>query len=171
MGVNAVRTTHNMPAVELLELADEMGILIVDEAFDMWEMSKTIYDYARFFKEWSARDVKSWICRDRNHPCVILWSIGNEIYDTHANEHGQEITRYLKEQVLLHDPYGHALPTIGSNFMQGENARKCADILKIADYNYAERLYNKQHSDHPDWGIYGSERASVTYARTSLSVM
>lgn len=165
MGVNAVRTTHNMPAVELLELADEMGILIVDEAFDMWEMSKTTYDYARFFKEWSARDVKSWICRDRNHPCVILWSIGNEIYDTHANEHGQEITRYLKEQVLLHDPYGHALPTIGSNFMQGENARKCADILKIAGYNYAERLYNKQHADHPDWVIYGSETSSTVQGR------
>ena len=165
MGVNAVRTTHNMPAVELLELADEMGILIVDEAFDMWEMSKTTYDYARFFKEWSARDVKSWICRDRNHPCVILWSIGNEIYDTHANEHGLEITRYLKEQVLLHDPYGHALPTIGSNFMQGENARKCADILKIAGYNYAERLYNKQHSDHPDWVIYGSETSSTVQSR------
>ena len=165
MGVNAVRTTHNMPAVELLELADEMGILIVDEAFDMWEMSKTPYDYARFFKEWSARDVKSWICRDRNHPCVILWSIGNEIYDTHANEHGQEITRYLKEQVLLHDPYGHALPTIGSNFMQGENARKCADILKIAGYNYAERLYNKQHADHPDWVIYGSETSSTVQSR------
>lgn len=165
MGVNAVRTTHNMPAVELLELADEMGILIVDEAFDMWEMSKTTYDYARFFKEWSARDVKSWICRDRNHPCVILWSIGNEIYDTHANEHGQEITRYLKEQVLLHDPYGHALPTIGSNFMQGENARKCADILKIAGYNYAERLYNKQHADHTDWVIYGSETSSTVQGR------
>ncbi len=165
MGVNAVRTTHNMPAVELLELADEMGILIVDEAFDMWEMSKTTYDYARFFKEWSSRDVKSWICRDRNHPCVILWSIGNEIYDTHANEHGQEITRYLKEQVLLHDPYGHALPTIGSNFMQGENARKCADILKIAGYNYAERLYNRQHSDHPDWVIYGSETSSTVQSR------
>lgn len=165
MGVNAVRTTHNMPAVELLELADEMGILIVDEAFDMWEMSKTTYDYARFFKEWSARDVKSWICRDRNHPCVILWSIGNEIYDTHANEHGQEITRYLKEQVLLHDPYGHALPTIGSNFMHGENARKCADILKIAGYNYAERLYNKQHADHPDWVIYGSETSSTVQGR------
>ena len=165
MGVNAVRTTHNMPAVELLELADEMGILIVDEAFDMWEMSKTTYDYARFFKEWSVRDVKSWICRDRNHPCVILWSIGNEIYDTHANEHGQEITRYLKEQVLLHDPYGHALPTIGSNFMQGENARKCADILKIAGYNYAERLYNKQHADHPDWVIYGSETSSTVQSR------
>lgn len=146
-------------------LADEMGILIVDEAFDMWEMSKTTYDYARFFKEWSARDVKSWICRDRNHPCVILWSIGNEIYDTHANEHGLEITRYLKEQVLLHDPYGHALPTIGSNFMQGENARKCADILKIAGYNYAERLYNKQHADHPDWVIYGSETSSTVQSR------
>ena len=142
-----------------------MGILIVDEAFDMWKMSKTTYDYARFFKEWSARDVKSWICRDRNHPCVILWSIGNEIYDTHATEHGQEITRYLKEQVLLHDPYGHAAVTIGSNFMQGENARKCADILKIAGYNYAERLYDKQHADHPDWVIYGSETSSTVQSR------
>ena len=156
---------HNMPAAMLLELADEMGILIVDEAFDMWKMSKTTYDYARFFKEWSARDVKSWICRDRNHPCVILWSIGNEIYDTHATEHGQEITRYLKEQVLLHDPYGHAAVTIGSNFMQGENARKCADILKIAGYNYAERLYDKQHADHPDWVIYGSETSSTVQSR------
>ena len=131
----------------------------------MWEMSKTTYDYARFFKEWSARDVKSWICRDRNHPCVILWSMGNEIYDTHATEHGQEITRYLKEQVLLHDPYGHAAVTIGSNFMQGENARKCADILKIAGYNYAERLYDKQHADHPDWVIYGSETSSTVQSR------
>lgn len=165
MGVNAIRTTHNMPAVELLELADELGFLVADEAFDMWEMSKTPFDYARFFKEWSARDVKSWVCRDRNHPCVILWSIGNEIYDTHANEHGQEITRYLMEQVRLHDPYGHAAVTIGSNYMQGENAQKCADILKIAGYNYAERFYNKHHEEQPDWVIYGSETSSTVQSR------
>ena len=88
MGVNAVRTSHNMPAVELMELADEMGFLIVSEAFDMWEMAKNPYDYARFFKEWMEKDVRSWIRRDRNHPSVIMWSIGNEIPDTHADAHG-----------------------------------------------------------------------------------
>ena len=67
--------------------------------------------------------------------------------------------------MLLHDPYGHAAVTIGSNFMQGENARKCADILKIAGYNYAERLYDKQHADHPDWVIYGSETSSTVQSR------
>ncbi|HWT76376.1 MAG TPA: glycoside hydrolase family 2 TIM barrel-domain containing protein [Mobilitalea sp.] len=97
MGVNAIRTSHNMPAVELMELADELGILIDSEAFDMWELKKTDYDYARFFKEWCAKDVASWIRRDRNHPSIILWSIGNEIYDTHASERGLEITKLLKD--------------------------------------------------------------------------
>ncbi|MDE6746351.1 MAG: hypothetical protein K2J72_06895, partial [Oscillospiraceae bacterium] len=71
MGANAVRTSHNMPAVELMELCDEMGILVDSEAFDMWELKKTDYDYARFFDEWYVRDVASWVCRDRNHPSVI----------------------------------------------------------------------------------------------------
>ena len=103
MGVNAVRTSHNMPAVELMELADEMGFLIVSEAFDMWEMAKNPYDYARFFKEWMEKDVRSWIRRDRNHPSVIMWSIGNEIPDTHADAHGQEITRRLVTAVRKWD--------------------------------------------------------------------
>ena len=68
-----------------MELADEMGLLIVSEAFDMWERPKTPYDYARYFREWVQRDVKSWVKRDRNHPSLIMWSIGNEIYDTHAD--------------------------------------------------------------------------------------
>ena len=93
MGVNAVRCAHNMMAPGFMELADEMGILVVSEAFDMWEKPKTAYDYARFFREWSAKDVESWIKQDRNHPCVIMWSVGNEIYDTHAGERGQELTR------------------------------------------------------------------------------
>ena len=80
MGVNAIRTSHNMPAVELMELADEMGFLVLSEGFDMWEMPKTENDYSRFFKEWCAKDAASWVRRDRNHPCLIGWSIGNEIY-------------------------------------------------------------------------------------------
>lgn len=104
MGVNAIRTAHNMPAPELMDLADEMGFLVVSEAFDMWERPKTPYDYARFFRDWAPIDVKSWVMRDRNHPSLLMWSIGNEIYDTHADERGQEITRLLMELVRSYDP-------------------------------------------------------------------
>lgn len=165
MGVNALRTSHNMQDPEFMELADRMGFLVVDEAFDMWERPKTTYDYARFFKEWFRKDVRSWVRRDRNHPCVMLWSIGNEIYDTHADEHGQEITRQLMAEVREHDPEGNAPITIGSNYMAWENAQKCADIVKFAGYNYGEKYYEEQHREHPDWIMYGSETASLVQSR------
>lgn len=165
MGVNAVRTSHNMPAVEFMELADEMGILVVSEAFDMWERSKTAFDYARFLKEWSYRDVKSWVMRDRNHPSLIMWSIGNEIYDIHAGKRGQEVTKMLMDYVLKYDPMQNAKVTFGSNFMPWENAQKCADIVKVVGYNYAEKYYQKHHDLHEDWIIYGSETASIVQSR------
>jgi len=165
MGVNALRTSHNMPAPDVMRLADEMGILVISEAFDMWERPKTTYDYARFFKDWAARDVASWIRRDRNHPSLIMWSIGNEIYDTHADERGQEVTRMLAGMVREHDRHVNAPVTIGSNYMPWENAQKCADIVKIAGYNYAEKYYEEHHEAHPDWVIYGSETASVVHSR------
>lgn len=165
MGVNAVRGTHNMMAPEALDLADEMGILIISEAFDMWEKPKTEYDYARFFKEWSARDVASWVRSERNHPSIIFWSIGNEIYDTHADAHGQEITRYLRDEVEKHDPMKNARVTFGSNYMPWENTQKCADILKMPGYNYAEKYYEEHHKAHPDWVIYGSETSSIVQSR------
>jgi len=164
-GCNAIRTAHNPPAPDLMDLADEMGFFVVSEAFDMWERPKTTYDYARFFKEWAAKDVRSWIRRDRNHPSLLMWSIGNEIYDTHAGERGQELTRMLKAWVEEHDPKGNAPVTIGSNYMPWENAQKCADILKVAGYNYAERFYHQHHAEHPDWIIYGSETGSVVQSR------
>ena len=165
MGVNALRTSHNMPAVELMELADEMGFLVVSEAFDMWEMAKNPYDYARFFKDWMEKDVRSWIRRDRNHPSVIMWSIGNEIPDTHADAHGQEITHRLLNTVRQWDYRSVAPVTIGSNYMPWENAQKCADIVKVAGYNYAEKYYEEHHEKHPDWIIYGSETSSVVQSR------
>ena len=165
MGVNAIRTSHNMPAAELMELADEMGILILSEGFDMWEKPKTEYDYGRFFRQWIDRDVASWVRRDRNHPSIIGWSVGNEIYDTCADERGQEIAALLLNRVRRHDPRCNGYVTIGSNYMQTENAQKCADIVKLAGYNYAERLYDEHHSRHPDWFIYGSETASVIQSR------
>lgn len=165
MGVNAIRTAHNMPAPELMDLADEMGLFVVSEAFDMWERPKTPYDFARFFGDWAYRDVKSWVLRDRNHLSLLMWSIGNEIYDTHADERGQELTRMLMEYVLEFDPKQNAKVTIGSNYMPWENARKCADIVKLAGYNYAEIYYRQHHEEHPDWIIYGSETASVVQSR------
>ncbi|MDE7353171.1 MAG: DUF4982 domain-containing protein [Acetatifactor sp.] len=165
MGVNAIRTSHNMPAVELMELADEMGFLVLSEGFDMWERHKTDCDYALFFPKWIRKDVASWIRRDRNHPSIIGWSIGNEIYDTHADDRGQEITSMLSGLVREHDFRSNGYITIGSNYMQWSNGQRCADILKLAGYNYGERLYEEQHEKHPDWMIYGSETASVVQSR------
>ena len=165
MGVNGIRTSHNPPAPEFMELADRMGFLIDSECFDMWERPKTTYDYARFFIDWARKDVASWVRRDRNHPSVFLWSIGNEIYDTHADEHGQEITRRLQGYVRENDPEENAAVTIGSNYMPWEGAQKCADIVKMAGYNYGEKWYGVHHKEHPDWFIYGSETASVVQSR------
>lgn len=165
MGVNAVRTSHNMPARGLMELADEMGILIDSEAFDMWRRPKTEYDYARFFDDDCLKAVASWVRRDRCHPSVIMWSIGNEIYDCHADESARDLTRMLKSAVEEHDPMHNAFVTHGSNYMPWEGAQKCADILKLAGYNYGEKLYDAHHKEHPDWMIYGSETSSTVQSR------
>ena len=165
MGVNSIRTSHNPPAAELIELCDELGLLVVDEFTDMWELSKTEFDYARFFPQWYARDVETWIKRDRNHPCVIMWSIGNEIFDTHVSERGLEVARNLNTEVLRHDPHGNARVTIGSNFMSSQNAQNVAGLLGLAGYNYAEGLYDEHRARYPDWFIYGSETASTVRSR------
>ncbi len=165
MGVNALRGTHNMTAPAVVELADQMGILMISEAFDMWERSKTTYDYARFFKDWSERDVESWVMRDRNHPSVIMFSIGNEIYDTHVDTRGREITVRLRDLVKQYDYRGNAGITIGSNYMPWENAQRCAEEVKLAGYNYGEKYYEEHHKAHPDWVIYGSETSSIVQSR------
>jgi beta-galactosidase len=165
MGVNALRTAHNMPAPELLDLADEMGILVMSEAFDMWWRSKTEFDYARFFEDWHERDIASWVRQDRNHPCVIMWSIGNEIYDMHADPNAPEMTKHLSNLVKRHDPFENALTTFGSNFLPWEGAQKCADVIKLVGYNYSEKYYKEHHEKHPDWVIFGSETASIVSSR------
>lgn len=165
MGVNALRTSHNPPAPGVMELADELGILVVSEAFDCWKRGKTTYDYARFFPEWYKKDVASWVRRDRNHPSLLFWSVGNEIYDTHMGEEGLETMKALLAEVALHDPRKNGLTTLGSNYMAWENTQKCAPYLDAVGYNYGESLYDAHHAAHPDWMIYGSETASVVQSR------
>jgi beta-galactosidase len=86
MGCNAIRTSHNPPAPELLDLADRMGFIIMDEAFDMWEIPKTKYDYSQYFAKWHKRDLSDQIRRDRNHPSVMIWSVGNEIPEQYPHK-------------------------------------------------------------------------------------
>lgn len=165
MGVNALRTSHNPPASRALDICDAEGVLVIDEAFDMWLIAKTPNDYARFFPECWEDDVRAWVRRDRSHACVILWSIGNEIPDVHVSPDAPAWTAKLMAAVERHDPRGNARVTQGSNYMPWAGAQKCADVLKIAGYNYAEKYYDAHHAAHPDWVIYGSETASVLSSR------
>lgn len=165
MGVNAIRTSHNMPAPELMDLADEMGILILSEAFDMWEKPKTAYDYSCYFNDWYERDIASWVRRDRNHPSLLMWSIGNEIQDVLTEGRGNELTRLLRDAVRRHDPKNHAPVTHGSNYMKWENPQLCSGLLDCQGYNYSEYLYDAHHKRHKEWVIYGSETSSVLASR------
>ncbi len=165
MGVNALRTSHNPPATEFLDLCDEMGFLVVDECFDMWERPKNAFDYHRFFPEWHERDVASWVRRDRSRACLLMWSIGNEISDTGFLPRGAEITKELSRLVKIHD-YKRLYPvTLGSNTMHGEGGQECAKYLDAVGYNYGEKLYDQHRKKYPDWIIYGSETSSTYQSR------
>ncbi len=164
MGVNAIRCSHNPPPAAWMNLADEMGFLIIDEIFDMWEKSKTPFDYANYFNEWCLKDVESWVKKDRNHPCLLMWSIGNEIYDTH-NGNGIEITKKLYKAVKQFDSETNALITMASNYMWSDGAQECAKYVDVVGYNYLERLYDEHHKKNPLWKIYGSETGSTVQSR------
>lgn len=164
MGVNSVRCSHNPPTAAFLNLADEMGILIDDESFDMWEKPKTTYDYGNYFNDWCEKDAANWVRKDRNHPCLMMWSIGNEIYDTHVGN-GLEITKKLVKIVRKIDYRKNAPTTIASNYMMTDGAQKCGDEIDVVGYNYLERLYDEHHQKHSSWVIYGSETGSTVQSR------
>ena len=164
MGVNSVRCSHNPPSKAFMDLADEMGILIDDESFDMWQLNKTTYDYANYFESDSEKDTVTWVRKDRNHPSLIMWSIGNEIYDCHVGK-GLAVTKKLAEYVRKNDPDSNGLVTFASNFMMGEGAQECAQKIEVVGYNYLERLYNEHHKKYPEWKIYGSETGSTIQSR------
>ncbi|WP_161979304.1 glycoside hydrolase family 2 TIM barrel-domain containing protein [Streptococcus sp. S784/96/1] len=165
MGANAIRTAHNPAATELLELADELGFLVQSEFTDVWKHSKTPYDYSIYFDKYFKKDVKDWICRDRNHVSVFMWSIGNEIYDTHGREDGLNTALELIDLVKQYDSHENAKITFGSNYLLWENTQKVADYLKLVGYNYGEELYEEHHKRYPDWIIYGSETISIVSSR------
>ena len=134
MGVNAIRTSHNPPAPELLSLCDEMGLLVQNETFDMWRRRKSPYDYAQYFDEWHERDLIDQLLRDRNHPSVFMWSIGNEVLEQWPNADADTLSLEAANLILN---AGHAIdPAILQDTamsVQGLIAHSLASIVKRYD--------------------------------------
>ena len=133
MGVNAIRSSHNPPAPELLNMCDTMGLIVMDESFDMWRRKKTQNDYARFFDEWHERDLADLVLRDRNHPCILMWSIGNEVLEQWSSAEADTLTL---EQANLILNAGHDASTLakdGELSVQSLLTQHLADIVKRYD--------------------------------------
>lgn len=138
MGCNAIRTSHNPPAPELLDLCDRMGFLVMDEAFDEWKKSKTMYGYGRFFDEWSERDLRDMIRRDRNHPSIIMWSIGNEIPEQN-DPNAYEMAKRLVDICRAEDPTRPV--TAGCNLPDAAIKSGFAKPLDVLGINYNIQFY------------------------------
>lgn len=133
MGVNAIRSSHNPPAPELLNMCDTMGLIVMDESFDMWRRRKTQNDYARFFDEWHERDLADLILRDRNHPSILMWSIGNEVLEQWSSADADTLTL---EQANLILNAGHDASTLAKDGETSVNtllADHLADIVRRYD--------------------------------------
>jgi beta-galactosidase len=153
MGCNAIRTSHNPPAPELLDLCDRMGMLVLDEAFDCWEKGKTPNDYNTLFKEWHEKDIRAYVKRDRNHPCVIAWSSGNEV-----REQGDSVlAKQLTDIFHSSDPTRPVTAACNSPEAGFNGFQHSVDIF---GYNYKPHLYEKFRKVNPSTPLYGSETAS-----------
>ncbi len=161
MGVNAIRTSHNPAAPELLDLADRMGFLIVAEAFDGWRVNKAPNDYGRLFDEWHEKDLRAMVRRDRNHPSVILWSIGNEVGEQRDPE-GWKVAVRLAE--IVHGEDRTRLTTAAYDHVtSGYNGFQSA--IDVYGFNYKPTQYEKLHRSAPQIPIVGSETASTVSTR------
>jgi len=162
MGCNAIRTSHNPPAPELLDLCDKMGFIVMDEAFDCWERGKEKYDYHLFFKEWHKKDLEDQILRDRNHPSVMIWSIGNEIpqqSDTSALRIAPELA------AIIHSLDKTRPITTANNDPSTRNKIITSGAIDLVGYNYHQNDYPKFHDRYPGKIFIGTETTSALETR------
>jgi beta-galactosidase len=171
MGCNAIRTSHNPPAPEFLDLCDRMGFLVMNEAFDEWKAGKGQLHgngYSRIYDEWHERDATDFIRRDRNHPSVVLWSCGNEIPDQ-LSEHGVEILRELMAVFHREDPSRSVTAACDQIAAEPKAVPvEFLDSLDIVGYNYADRwrerrelYYSIDKQAHPNWRMIGTESSGM----------
>ncbi len=164
MGVNSVRTSHNPPSSEFLDLCDELGILVMDEAFDVWKMAKVENGYNKYFDAWAERDIKDMVRRDRNHPCVFMWSIGNEILEQRDEVEGPRLAKVLGDWVKEVDATRPT--TCGFNNWPGPYQSGMAAQVDIAGMNYKPLSYGAEVDAFlPAHPVVGSETSSCTSSR------
>lgn len=162
MGADAIRTTHNPPDPKFLDLCDEMGLMVMDEAFDVWELPKTENDYHVEFPEWHERDLADFVKRDRNHPCVVMWSIGNEV-EEHTRDPGRgvRIGKRLVEIVHRYDDR----PTTCACWSPQALVNGMQEICEAMGCNYLPWYYGGFMKDNPGKGVVGTETESVLSSR------
>ncbi len=167
MGCNAIRTAHNPPAPELLDLCDEMGFLVIDEAFDMWKKKKTKYDYSLDFEEWHKQDLRDMVMRDRNHPSVFMWSIGNEIREQFDTT-GIEITNELVTIIKAMDSTRPVTAGL-SEWNPEKNFIYKSGALDIVGLNYHHEVYKYFPKYFPGQKFIGTENVSALATRSSYN--
>jgi len=160
-GYNAIRTSHNPPSKDFLDACDRLGMLVIDEAFDCWEgEGKNPQDYHLYFKDWWQRDIESMVLRDRNHPCVVLWSIGNEVPER-AEPSGVEIGKSLAALVHKLDPTRKVTAAIPAPFdhpkQTWQDMQPAFTYLDVGGYNYQWAQYVKDHASYPERVMVGTE--------------
>lgn len=159
-GFNAVRTSHNPPSTAFLDACDRLGLLVLDEAFDQWQLPKNPQDYHRFFNDWWQKDITSFVKRDRNHPSVIIWSIGNEIKER-ADSSGLAIEKKLKDEIYKHDgsrPVTEAICDFWDNKgYKWDTTANAFKLLDIGGYNYLWQQYGRDHAKFPERIMVGTE--------------
>lgn len=157
LGVNAIRTAHNPPAPEFLDLADRMGFLVMDEMFDCWTVAKNPYDYHLYFRDWSLRDTADTVRRDRNHPSIILWSAGNEIHDTPHPDIAIPILKSLVATFHKNDPTRPVTQALFRPNASHDYDDGLADLLDVVGQNYREKEILAAHAQKPSRKIVGTE--------------
>lgn len=162
MGVNAIRTSHNPPAPQLLDYTDRLGFVVMDEAFDEWKRPKRPYGYHLYFDKWALTDLQDMVRRDRNHPSVILWSAGNEIPEQ-SDTSGTRILKTLVERFHQLDPTRPV--TSGLNHPEGADASGFAAALDVVGINYHLGVYKQEHQKYPQRKLVASETASALGTR------
>ena len=162
MGCDAIRTAHNMPSTMQMDICDSLGMMVMAESFDMWIYPKCKNGYAKFFKEWSDRDIENLVLHHRNHPSIIMWSIGNEIPEQWSEE-GVKISRHLQNICHRLDPSR----TVTQGMDRAEAALKSgfAQVMDVPGFNYRVHKYEKNIAQLPQGFLLGSETASTVSSR------
>jgi beta-galactosidase len=162
MGVNALRTSHNPPSPELLEFCDRLGLVVMDEAFDMWKIPKVKNGLSKFWDQWGETDLRDMIRRDRNHPSVVLWSIGNEVPEQ-GRPDGWVLAKRLTD--ICHEEDRTRPVTAGFDNLTGAIKNRLADQVDIPGFNYKPMNYEQVLKEHPSWIIVGAETSSCVSSR------